>query len=234
MQLLQRRIDTVSSPPHHHHGKGYPELKRPRASFNLHVGLTNHVFVLCLALLFLSCSSTITDIHDNRIKVQLRAAIYVDVPFVPQSSGKDCGAAALSSVGQFWDFDMTPRAILKKYPLKSDAYGYSMGELKRIAQREGLAAFVLPGNFTLIEEQIRSGRPLIVPIQIDTIPMVMQPFDHYVIIVGMSKARSTIIVMDPQKGLITLKRIDFMKAWSAKGKAILIAAPMSGDTQPAP
>jgi ABC-type bacteriocin/lantibiotic exporter with double-glycine peptidase domain len=173
----------------------------------------------------LSCSSTITDIHDDRIETQLRAAIYVDVPYVPQSSAEDCGAAALSSVGQYWDFDMTPAAILRKYPLQPDAPGYSMGELKRIAQKEGLTAFVIPGQFSLIEEQIRSGRPLIVPLQLDTIPAVVQPFDHYVIIVGMSKARSTVILMDPQKGLISLKRLDFMKAWSAKEKAILLVAP---------
>ena len=100
-----------------------------------------------------------------------------------------------------------------------------MGELKSIAIKEGLAAFVIPGQFALIEEQMLSGRPLVVPLQIETIPMLMPPFDHYVIVVGLSKARSTVILMDPQKGIITLKKMDFMKAWNAKEKAMLLAAP---------
>ena len=225
MQRLQRRINFLPFPIHHHYSKGCPTLDRYRAASCRAVRLSNRFAVSCLALLLLSCSSVITDINDDRIETQLRAAIYLDVPFVGQSSQKDCGAAALSAVGQYWDFDMTPRAILRKYPLKPDASGYSMGELKRIAQKEGLAAFVVSGQFSLIEEQILSGRPLIVPLKIDTIPMIIKPVDHYVIVVGMSKARSTVILMDPQKGIITLKRMDFLKAWSAKEKAILIAAP---------
>lgn len=185
----------------------------------------NRFFLILLTLLFIGCTATITSIHDDRIKEQLRAAIYVDVPFVQQSSGKDCGAAALSSVAQYWDIEINSKSILMKYPLKARAPGYSMGELKLIARREGLEAFVIQGEFALLEEQIRSGRPLIIPMQIETVPSLVQPFDHYVIVVGLSKARSTIILMDPQKGLISLKRMDFMKAWSAKAKAVLLVAP---------
>ena len=128
--------------------------------------------------------------------------------YVKQVDQKGCGAAALSSVLNYWDKPVSYESIVTKYP-SAAAEGYSVGELKYIASKSGLIAYSLQMSEKTLKENLAKGRPIIIAVKDylfkyinilpDFLPFKDQvTYSHYLVVFGYSDKGYW--VMDPAEG----------------------------------
>ena len=149
----------------------------------------------------------------------------LDVPFYPQKSWTGCGASVIAGVLNYWDFSVNPDEILERYPAQTPTRGYTLGELKRIAQHSQVHAFAFKADLTTLETHLAAGRPLIVPLKIDPSLPFLPDYDHYVIVTGLDRPRGYIFLIDPQLGPHARKLAEFNRQWQEKSYAVLLIAP---------
>jgi ABC-type bacteriocin/lantibiotic exporter with double-glycine peptidase domain len=176
-------------------------------------------------LLLISCAAPITTIRDPRIQDAAGDTQLLEVPFYRQKSLTGCGASAMAGVLTYWGQAVAPRFILNRFPPTAPTQGYTLGELKQIARHYQLQAFAFQADLNALETHLAAGRPLIVPLQIDSELPLMPAYDHYVIVVGLDRMRGRVYLVDPQVGVIILTLTDFNRKWRAKSRALLLAAP---------
>lgn len=153
-----------------------------------------------------------------------------DVRFEKQASKYACGIASLISVLDYWDIEAEQSVLSEKYPYKYKGEGYSMRELKEIALKSGAQAFVLQGDKDFLKEQILLGRPIIVPVYMVTgwrINILGHnvyggSYNHYVVVIGFSDNKVTLI--DPDKGYRTIPERQFFKMWEVNEQMSLLVA----------
>jgi len=163
------------------------------------------------------------------VLAQAPAAMWIDVPFVPQPR-EGCGAASLSMVMQYWadkqgsgpSGDRDVIHIQHELYSKSDR-GIPAEKMGEYLKQHGFEAFAFPGKWSDIEEQIAKGRPLIVALRPEG-----QSELHYVVIDGVDKTRSFVTMNDPAvRKLLNEERSRFEKEWSATKYWTLLAVPAS-------
>lgn len=206
--------------------------------------LTQSLILGMLLLMSTACMPTSTDnISHLAASGLLEQAEYVQVPFVRQSTNYSCGLACLVSVLEYWKRPANESDLLSKTPPESTSSGYSVGELKAIAKTNKAQAFSFTGNAAFLEQQVRSGRPVIVPLKlsynryrynfIHEIPLYGKFFDyvteqfvptysHFVTVFAVSS--HTVWVMDPMYGVKPIPRAEFSSMWEAKNNAMLLVA----------
>jgi hypothetical protein len=155
------------------------------------------------------------------------------VAFVKQSEAADCGAAALTSVGQFWGLDVAKGSILKAWAPANPAFGYSIGELHEVSEKLGLASSRLLERPDYVFGVVGEGMPVIAPIakpyQREDIfdwmlssmiaRLIVSAFEsdpptinHYVVILGADD--QLVYVLDPQDGYRAMARDAFVDHWN--------------------
>lgn len=155
------------------------------------------------------------------------------VQFIGQTSRADCGMAALASVMEYYKGPAySQQALLDRYPPASSR-GYSLGELRDIAQAHDFAGFVVPGNNQFLRDQLGRSRPLIVPLQVqEAAPLISRAldrsYDHYVVVVGLDDERRKVVTMDPARGPVELDFDDFAASWEKMNHAVLLVGLASG------
>lgn len=178
--------------------------------------MTRLAFACLAAVLFGACAAAETP-----------AALWIDVPFVHQSS-EGCGAASLSMVMEYWakqpgsaaqkleDAQTIQRALYSK-----QAHGIPAPSMQQYLRGHGFQAFALRGNWSDLEEQLSKGRPLIAAVR----PRGQREF-HYVVVDGIDESRSLVTLNDPAaRGLLSEDREQFEKEWSATQNWMLLAVP---------
>ena len=183
-------------------------------------------FLILPALFILThCTAPVTTTRDPRIQDQAAGVQLLEIPFFRQQNWTGCGAAVLASVLSYWDRDIRPEDIQKRFPADSPGRGYTLGELKKIARHYDCHAFAFACSLDTLKEHLAAGRPLIVPLEIDPAPPLLPDYDHYVIVVGLDRVRGRIYLADPQVGILRSGLSDFNRQWRAKSYAALLVAP---------
>lgn len=199
------------------------------------------------ALGLTGCATSGTTTSDARFKKKYAGFRYSAVDPVTQSKQLSCGAAALTSVLNYWKEDDRPefveKAILKKYPYRSPE-GYPLMQLREIAMIEGFAAFAVTLDddpWKQLREHLDAGRPVITAVNLPrgryygkSIPLV-ETLDrravmttgnewksHYVVAMGWSYEE--VLCMDPKYGIKRVRRDDFLHFWKLEKNAALIVS----------
>jgi ABC-type bacteriocin/lantibiotic exporter with double-glycine peptidase domain len=156
------------------------------------------------------------------------SGIWLDVPFVKQV--KDgCGAATIAMVMQYWQQQQQGRsgnpiveAAQIQRALQSDAaHGIYASAMEGYFQRSGYRSFAFHGNWGILEQHLKKGRPLIVALKPgSTLPL------HYVVVVGLDSVRQLVLLNDPaERKLRKEDRSRFEQQWTAAGDWTLLAVP---------
>ncbi|MGH9378235.1 MAG: cysteine peptidase family C39 domain-containing protein [Terriglobia bacterium] len=176
------------------------------------MGRTAFALALCLSL---ACVAAVP------------AGIYLDVPYVRQP--KDgCGAACISMILQYWSrhdpaFQSAPPGVasIQRALYDPEAHGIFARGMESYLRREGFRVIAFRGDWTLLQDHLSQGRPLVVCLREGSAL-------HYVVVVGLDPARNVVLVNDPAgRKLAALHRATFEKKWSAEGDWTLLALPQS-------
>lgn len=169
---------------------------------------------------------------------QTPAAVWIDVPFVPQPR-EGCGAAALSMIMQYWaaqagatlnsDTTGADRDVNQiQHALYSPReHGIPASAMRGYLEQHGFRAFALSGVWSDLEEHLRKGRPIIVALRPEG-----QRELHYVVIDGVDTPRGMVMMNDPaQRKLLSEERSAFEKDWKASHNWMLLAVPAGAQSR---
>ena len=161
-----------------------------------------------------------------------RPSLWIDVPFVAQVKN-GCGSAAIAMVMEYWEKKTGRAASSAADAGKIQEALYSQAEegipasaMKRYFESAGYRTFVIVGDWSELAHHLERGRPLIVSLKASG---PRGPL-HYVVVVGIDRARRYIYVNDPaQQKMLRLSREGFESEWSATEHWTLLAVPQSVD-----
>jgi len=159
-------------------------------------------------------------------------SLWIDVPFVAQVKN-GCGSAAIAMVMEYWEKKMGWSASSAADAEKIQAVLYSPAEegipasaMQRYFEGAGYRTFVIVGDWNELGHHLERGRPLIVSLKASGPHGPL----HYVVVVGIDRARGYIYVNDPaQQKMLRLSREGFESEWSATEHWTLLAVPRSVD-----
>ena len=155
-------------------------------------------------------------------------AAWLDIPFIKQEKN-GCGSASIAMVMQYWekqqgrsssDSSQAPRIHQALYV--PGAEGIFASAMERYFQEHEFRTFSFSGNWEILGQHLRKGRPLIAALK----PSGSSSTLHYVVVVGLDPGQDLLLLNDPwQRKLLKQNRTDFEKQWSATGKWTLLALP---------
>ena len=132
------------------------------------------------------------------------AASATVIPNVPMQKWdiKSCGAGSLSSVLQHYGDPVTMDEWQEKLPKTRG--GVMSIDLVLAARERGFDANLVTGDRTLVEAELRDGRPVILMLQVIQYPGKSLDFFHYVVVDG----------YDPMKNLFRIQFGDGKARWA--------------------
>jgi ABC-type bacteriocin/lantibiotic exporter with double-glycine peptidase domain len=155
-----------------------------------------------------------------------------DVPEVRQNGNKDCGAAALSAVLDYWGKPVG-RARIDSELRPEAGRGIRAGDLRDYARKQGFAAFAFYGNLQDVKRELELGRPVIVG--------TVKPYDdervraHYEVVVGYHPDKRLVMTMDPAHGFRQNTLDGFLAEWaSTNWVTVVVMAPPSAPPPASP
>jgi ABC-type bacteriocin/lantibiotic exporter with double-glycine peptidase domain len=161
------------------------------------------------------------DVSDEwvaRARTDQAWQIVSNVPFVAQRSDEDCGPAALAMVLTHFGPPATLAEVTALDP--PSAGGVRAATLRDVARSRGLQAFVVSGTLKDLVEQIERGRPVLVGL---AKPMVgRRAVAHYEVVVGINRAKSSILSLDPSRGPRENSLEGFAREWVPTGQVTIV------------
>jgi ABC-type bacteriocin/lantibiotic exporter with double-glycine peptidase domain len=140
------------------------------------------------------------------------------VPFVPQRTERDCGAACLAMVMAHAGVE-APAGTLERECAVEGVDGLRAADLREAACRRGLAAFVFAGGLEDLRHELARGRPVVVGLLKSFGPATAS---HYEVVVGLNDAGGRVAVLDPALGLACDALPAFEDEWRATGRVTLV------------
>jgi len=149
------------------------------------------------------------------------------LPPVHQKGAKDCGAAALSSVLEYWRQPAPPPALDREHIdaalRRSPKEGLSAGALRDYARKQGFHAYVFTGEIADLEHEIEAGRPVIVGVHK---PLSEKEWlSHYEVVIGYHREQQLLLAFDPAHGLHQDRLSGFVDEWQRAGRTTLVVMP---------
>jgi ABC-type bacteriocin/lantibiotic exporter with double-glycine peptidase domain len=153
-------------------------------------------------------------------------------PMIHQRGLADCGPAALAMVAGRWHVGLTPAEARKAMPAPTPS-GVKLGDLRQAARAHGLMAFAVSGDMSVLEHEIRAGRPVIVGL--------LRPYgrdraiSHYEVVVALRASPGSddreVVTIDPGGGWQVRKWKDLDAEWKPAGRpALVVLGPEDGKT----
>ena len=143
------------------------------------------------------------------------------VPEVRQAAREDCGAAALAMVLGYWGHAVSRDEITATIPPGPEG-GLRAATLRDLARRQGLQAFLIPGQLADLDRELGRGHPVLVGV---VKRYGRRAYPHYEVVVGMSRRTQRILTLDPADGLRVDSPEGFAAEWAAAGQVTLIVYP---------
>jgi ABC-type bacteriocin/lantibiotic exporter with double-glycine peptidase domain len=158
--------------------------------------------------------------------------VWLDVPYVKQSP-EGCGAASIAMIMQYWfaqdgrvPDDQAEAAYILRSLHSRAGHGIYASAMSQYLQGQGFRTFSFVGDWNLLQQHLRQGRPLIVALK----PSALDRTLHYVVIAGMDSQREFIMMNDPaERKLRQLDRATFEKQWGGARRWTLLAVPQQSD-----
>jgi ABC-type bacteriocin/lantibiotic exporter with double-glycine peptidase domain len=147
--------------------------------------------------------------------------LVADVPLVRQVAREDCGAAALAMVLGYWGRPVARDAITASNPTVPER-GIKAANLRDLARRQGLQAFLIQGLQSDLSREIHGRRPVIVGLMKRYF---FRNYPHYEVVVGLNRQKKSILTLDPAHGLRVNGRDGFATEWEKAGHLALIIFP---------
>lgn len=149
------------------------------------------------------------------------------LPPVHQTGAKDCGAAALSAVMEYWRRPPIAPALMREnidaaLRTKPDQ-GLSAGALRDYARKQGFRAFVFNGELADLQHEIDVGRPVIVGVHKELSSK--EFLSHYEVVVGFHAEKQRVLLYDPARGLTENRLSGFLEEWKRAKQTTLVVAP---------
>jgi ABC-type bacteriocin/lantibiotic exporter with double-glycine peptidase domain len=145
-----------------------------------------------------------------------------NVPPVRQVAREDCGAAALAMVLGYWGRPVTRDAISATYATGPER-GIKAENLRDLARRQGLQAFLIPGQQSDLVREVNGHRPVLVGLMKRYI---LRNYPHYEVVVGINRQKQSILTLDPAHGLRVNSHDGFATEWAKAGRLALIIFPI--------
>lgn len=213
--------------------------------------LPRHILPLAAAVMFSlclgGCVTKPTQTDSRAFQSRYQGFQYCAIEAVRQSRQASCGAAALTSLLNYWKEEegasYTEPELVAKYPAESSE-GYPILQLRQMAMHEGIAAFALTMDsnpWSQLSEQIKNGRPVLCAVRLPrgryygkSLPLVEtldrrslmstgnEWLSHYVVVMG--RTHDEVLLMDPRHGIVRLDRDSFLQFWSLEDYAAMVCS----------
>lgn len=173
-----------------------------------------------LAALSLACSSyktTAKEAQPSRLVQEGNWVVVPRFPLVLQRGTKDCGAAALSAVAQYWGRSAPPEVI----EASTGRVGERLraGDLEHFARENGLSSYVFYGTMNDVIYEVQRGRPVIVGL--GKMIEEKKALAHYEVVVGYEPKKRLVMLLDPGRGWQVDSFEGFAREW-AISKAVTV------------
>lgn len=161
------------------------------------------------------------------------SAVWIDVPFVAQTTKDGCGPAVISMVVRYWNSQLgravsdgtNPEQIQALLP-SPDTGSLLASKMDAYFHRAGYSAYAFRGDWNQLKHHVDAGRPLIVSLQASG---PLGPL-HYVVVVGIDVDRGFLFINDPaQQKALRISREGFESEWNPTHRWTLLVLPPSGD-----
>jgi len=178
-------------------------------------------FIFAAGVALAGCyHGTARSVSPAELRAQPGWVMVSGVPDVRQESLLDCGPAALSMVLQRWGVPASSRAeVEKELPPSSADNGAAAGDLRDLARRRGLRAFLISGSVDDLVHEVGAGRPVLVG-------LVQRYGDkalsHYEVVVGYNPVTRRLLLQDPGRGPREDGFDGFGKEWKPTGNLTLV------------
>ena len=144
---------------------------------------------------------------------------------------ENCGAASLSAILAYWDFDISIEELDQSLP-KANNGGVVSLDLVLAARARGFQAELVVGDRAQILESLEAGRPLILMLRVLNAIGERRDLYHYVIVDGFDPGRDLVRVQygDGASRWVSFERLS--GAWDETGFATLVLYPgeVTGDS----
>jgi len=163
-------------------------------------------------------------IDPGRVAHEPGWVVAPSTPTVHQHGLADCGLAALSMVAGHWQVALTLDQARKEVHAPGTS-GVKLGDLRTEARAHGLLAFAVSGDESVIEHEIRAGRPVIIGL--------LRPYgrdralSHYEVVVALRAAPDShgdrqVVTIDPAGGWQVRTWTDLDAEWKPAGRPALV------------
>ncbi len=176
-----------------------------------------------ILVLLVGCSTyrgTARDTSPTKLAKEPGWVLLRDVPYVPQDTEYECGAAAIGMVVSYWT-GVEPRAVVAHFRPVGER-GIAAGRLRDYARDQGLASFLIEGQLQDLANEIKAGRPVLVglskPQSKDRV------LDHYEVVIGLNAQSKRIVTLDPSEGWRENSLEGFAREWKIAGNVTLIVS----------
>ena len=134
---------------------------------------------------------------------------------VRQASDRDCGAAALASVLQYWKLPTDLPTLIGQLGTKRA----SMGELRDLSREHGMKAFVVPGTWADLVHEVAQQRPVVIGL---VQPHGKESLTHYEVVVGIHAKAERVATFDPARGFRVRTWAALQKEWEPAEQVALV------------
>ncbi len=154
--------------------------------------------------------------------------MWLDVPFVKQERD-GCGAASIAMVMQYWlnhqgglDGKSADAVQIQRALYSRRSRGIYASDLEHYLQQQGFRTFAFKGEWELLRQHLKEGRPLIVALK----PSGRDAPLHYVVVTGLDWDQALVMINDPaERKLLKEHQSSFEEKWHAAGNWTLLAVP---------
>lgn len=163
--------------------------------------------------------------HDasiEKLRTQGGWLLVADVPVIREDASEATGAAALSMVLSYWHTPTATWDVMQHVPVGEDS-ALLAANLSDYAERHGVTSFVLRGERSVLENELRMGRPVIVG--------VVKAFGltsaeaRYEVVVGYHPEHQWVLTLDPKHGVRQNTWDGFASEWERSERLTVVLMP---------
>jgi ABC-type bacteriocin/lantibiotic exporter with double-glycine peptidase domain len=144
------------------------------------------------------------------------------VPVVRQTSEVDCGAAAIAMVVTYWTTQPSAGVLAELRPVRPP--GLKAGQLREVARRRDLTAYLVSGQIADLERELAAGRPVLVGL---VKPQRRGALTHYEVVVALHRQKGIVVTLDPATGWRQNHLQGFLEEWKPAANLALVVVSSS-------
>jgi ABC-type bacteriocin/lantibiotic exporter with double-glycine peptidase domain len=144
------------------------------------------------------------------------------VTAIHQGGARDCGAAVVAILLAYWGVPASQTDVRAASGVPAER-GLPAGFLRGYLRARGMQAFLVEGTIDDLAHELEGRRPVLVGVnkrysnRVDA---------HYLIVVGLHRARRLVVVIDPADGWRQYSFDGFAREWSSTRNLAIVAFPL--------